>query len=800
MLKNYFKIAVRTLIKNKTYALINILGLSIGITCASLILFYVEDELTYDKFHSQHEQIYRVIDSDHTDPGKVEYYGQTSPGVSIAMASDIPGISEQTRIFQPGGHMDITWKGEKVQERGYIFGEPNFFDFFDFEFVAGSKQSALKEVNSVILSESAARRFFGNENPIGQTMKWSDMNDCKVTAVLKDIPQNSHVQFDVLFSYNSIMDEEGWPEYLKSWDRYGSYAYVMLHKSANVEEITAQFPGLVTKYDQESTSDIRQFELQNLADIYLNSPNIQYGISNVNGNIFYINLFIGIAVFIMVVVCINYVNLSTAKSTQRSKEIGLRKVSGASKTQLMTQFLIESIVLAVCSFLLSVFLIEILLPYFNEIAGKHFDLNRENILNISLIIFSITLILGTASGLYPALILSNLQPVASLKGEVKSNSMNVRSTLVIVQFSISIVMLVGALVIYQQMQYIENKELGFNQDNILVVDINSGNTRSNFKAMKSEFSQVPGVESVATSSRVPGEWKGIRRVDFKSHQASSDSINAFFMCWDTDMLATYQFDLAAGTNFSGNKVTDSTKVILNEAAVKALNLENPIGQSIYLSSRNSGPMQVIGVVKDFHFQSLHNDIAPLALGYWSNPVTVIDYFSFRLSTNNFSETLAGLTAVHDKFDNETAIEWHFLDNQLNNFYVNDKRVGELFGIGAIIMLAIAGFGLFGITSYMIDRRKKEIGVRKVLGSTGVQLVALLFKSYGKQVLIAFGAATPFAYYFAAEWSSLFTYKENISVVVFLIAGLVVMLFTFLTVSYRVINAARLNPVDVLKDE
>ncbi|MEO9967966.1 MAG: ABC transporter permease [Reichenbachiella sp.] len=800
MLKNYFKIAFRTLIKNKTYALINILGLSIGITCASLILFYVGDELTYDQFHSQHEQIYRIIESDHSNPDKVDQYGQTSPGVAIAMTNDIPGVAANTRVFQPGGHMDINWEGEKIQERNYIFGEANFFDFFDFEFVAGSKSDAMREVNSIVLSETAAKRFFGNQNPIGQTMKWIEMNDCKVTAVLKDLPQNSHLQFDVMFSYNSILDEGGWPEYLKSWERYGAYSYILLDKSSNVKEIKAQFPALISKYDKENTPEVRKFDLQNLDDIYLKSADIQYGISEANGNIFYINLFIGIALFIMIVVCINYINLSTAKSTQRAKEIGLRKVSGASKTQLMTQFLIESIVLAVFSFGLSVFLIEILLPYFNVVAGKQFALDSENIFHISLIIFSITLLLGTLSGLYPALVLSNLKPVASLKGEVKSNSMSVRSSLVIIQFAISMVMLVGSLVIYQQMQYIENKALGFNEENLLVVDINSGNVRRNFKAMKTEFSQVPGVASVAASSRVPGEWKNIRRVNFKSHQASTDSLESYYMCWDRDMIETYQFELLDGSNFSGNKISDSTKVILNEAAVKALNLENPLGQTIYLSSRNSGPVQVIGVVKDFHFQSLHSDIAPLALGYWANQVTAIDYFSFRLSTSNFNETLTGLTAVHDKFDSETAIEWHFLDSQLNNFYVNDQRIGELFGIGAIIMLTIAGFGLFGITSYMIDRRKKEIGVRKVLGSSGLQLVALLFKSYGKQVLIAFVVATPFAYYFASEWSSLFTYKENISVVVFLIAGLVVMLFTFLTVSYRVINAARLNPVDVLKDE
>ncbi|WP_420583386.1 ABC transporter permease [Reichenbachiella sp.] len=800
MLKNYFKIALRTLIKNKTYALINILGLSVGITCASLILFYVEDELTYDQFHSQHENIYRIVESDHSDPSDVQYYGQTSPGVSNAMLSDVPGIDDRTRVFQPGGHIDILWKGDKEQVRDYLIADHNFFDFFDFEFIAGNKESALKDKNSIILTESAAERFFGKENPIGQTMKWTELHDVKVTAVLKDLPDNSHLQFSVLLSFNTIQEEDGGDEYLSSWRSYGAHSYVLLNPSTHVQAVEDKFPELVTKYDKRNTPEERKFSLQKMEEIYLDSEDIQYGITEAKGNAFYIKLFVGIAVFIMIVVCINYVNLSTAKSTQRAKEIGLRKVSGASKKQLISQFLIESIVLAFFSFLFSVLLIEILLPYFNEVAGKTFDLNQENILNISLIIFCITLFLGTASGFYPALVLSKLQPVASLKGEVKTNSMNVRSSLVVVQFAISIVMLVGAIVIYQQMKFIENKALGFDQENMLVVDINSGNVRRNFEAMKSQLAQVPGVEKVATSSRVPGEWKNISRVDFKSHQASQDSVNSYFMCFDEQMLDTYQFELLEGSNFTGNKVTDSTKVILNEAAVKAMNLENPIGQTIYLSARNSGPMQIIGVVKDFHYQSLHNDIAPIALGYWANPVTAIDYFSLKLNTSNFSETLAGINAVHDKFDTSTSMEWHFLDNQINNFYVNDQRIGQLFGIGAVIMLIIAGFGLFGITSYMIDRRKKEIGVRKVLGSTGIQLVALLFKSYGKQVLIAFGVAAPFAYLFASEWSSLFTYKETISVVVFLVAGLVVMLFTFLTVSYRVINAARLNPVDVLKDE
>jgi putative ABC transport system permease protein len=799
MLRNYFKIAIRTFVKNKSYALINILGLSIGITCATLILFYVDNELSYDAFHSKKDQIYRVVEIDKSNPEKTEFYGQTSPPVSKAMANDIAGVADKTVVYRPGGHMDILWNGEKIQERSYGIAESNFFDIFDFEFVKGDMASALTEVNSIVLTETAAKHFFGKENPIGKLMNWQDMDEMKVTAVLKDLPENSHIQFKVLFSHNTALDKEGWSEYLKSWGRYGAYSYLLLDQNVNPTEVESKFPQLLDKYVKDHEG-VRAFKLQPLTSIYFNSKDIQYGISDVYGNIFYINLFIGIAIFILIVVSINYVNLSTAKATQRSKEIGIRKVSGATKFQLVTQFLVEAVVLSLLSFLLSVLLIEILLPYFNELTSKNFALNTDNIGRIAALIFSITVTLGVFAGAYPALVLSQFKPVESLKGNLKTSSMSMRSALVVVQFTISIVMLVGALVIYQQMDFIQNKSLGFDQDNLLIVDINNGNVRKNFKAMKSEIAQVPGVASVATSSRVPGEWKGIREVDFKSHQSSQDSIRSYFMCFDKDMIDTYSFDLLEGSNFKGNKVVDSTKVILNEAAVKALNLENPVGAYIYLSSRRSGPMQVIGVIKDFHYQSLHSEILPIALGYWSNPVTAIDYFSIKLSTSNFNETLAGINQVHDKFDNSTAMEYHFLDNQLNNFYVNDQRVGNLFGIGAIIMLVVAGFGLFGITSYMLEKRKKEIGVRKVLGSSILQLVLLFFKSYGTQVLVSFALAAPISYFFAIKWSSSFTYRQDISIVVFLIAGLVVLLFTFLTVGYRVIDAARLNPVDVLKDE
>ncbi len=796
MLKNYLTIALRTLTKNKVYALINIFGLSLGITFVTLIYFFVDHELGYDRFHSKGDRIYRVIERDHSDPEAIEYYGQTSPAFATTIANEVPGVEKQIRVFKPGGHIDITWDGKKIHERSYIMSEENFFEVFDHEFIYGDPKTALKERNTIVLTESTSRKFFGDENPVGQTMKWENFQSTKVSAVIGDVPENSHMQYNVIFALNT--EYEGWDEYLASWENYGAYTYFLLQEDIKAEQVEAFFPQIADKYFPEDKEE-RQFHLQALGDIYFHSADVQYGIQEEYGNLFYVNMFIGIAIFLLVVVSINYVNLSTAKSMHRAKEIGLRKVSGANKTQLMIQFLMEATLLSLMAFFVSLFLIETLLPYFNEVAQKNFNILGEDLLPGLATILGITLILGISSGVYPSIVLSRLKPVENLKGEFRANTFKIRSALLIVQFAIGIVMLVGAMVIYRQMDFIANKPLGFNQDNLLIVDINNRNARENFQTMKNLFAQVPGVTSVASSSRVPGEWKNIREIDLKKTQASMDSTTSYFMGFDEDMMETYGFELVDGENFGGNALVDSTKILINEAAAEALGLENPVGQKIYFS-RNRGGFQIIGVVKDFHFQSLHSEIRPLVMGPWKNGVQGMDYFSLRLETNDFDETLEEITAVHDQFDQSTPIEYHFLDRQINNFYQNEKRLGDLFGIGAIIMLAIGGFGLFGITSYMMDRRKKEIGVRKVLGSTVVQLILLLYKTYGKQILIAFIVAAPLGYIFANQWTEAFMYKQEISPFLFLYAGVIVALFTMLTVSYKVVQSARLNPVDVLKDE
>ncbi len=797
MLKNYLTIAFRTLTKNKSYALINIVGLSIGITFLALIFFFIEGELTFDSFHSKSDRIYRIVERDNSDPENEELYGQTSPGVALAMKEDIPGIEAQTRIFKPGGHIDITWDGKKTHERSYIIAEENFFEVFDFEFVKGDPGSALQNNNSIVVTESLAKRFFGDQDPMGQTMKWENFAPSKVTGVLKDLPENSHLQFNIMFSRNTEFTED-WGPYLISWKNYGAYSYLLLDENSDPKSVEAAFPALYEKYIPEKLGE-RSFFLQPLQDIYLDSDGIRYGIEDRHGNRFYINLFIGISIFLLLMVSINYVNLSTAKSLHRAKEIGLRKVSGATKPQLMIQFFMEAILLSLVSFVVAVFLIEVLLPHFNEIALKNFEINGDNFFSRIGMIFLVTTVLGLASGIYPSVVLARIKPVDNLKGLFRKNSFKIRSTLLIVQFGIGIIMLVGTMVIHRQMSFINEKNLGFDKEDMLVVDINNRNVRNNFELIKELMSKVPGVEAVASSSRVPGEWKWIADVDLKNGPGAQDSTNAFYMCFDEDMPETYDLEFVAGGNFSGNISVDSSKIILNESAVRAMQLEDPIGKTISLS-RDRGEFQVIGVMKDFHFQSLHSEILPLAIGSWVNPITAVDYFSVRLSTSDFDKTLAGLTEIHDQFDKTTPIEYHFLDQQIDLFYENDHRVGNLFGIGAILMLVIGGIGLFGITSYMLDRRKKEIGIRKVLGSSVVQLVLLLYRTYGKQVLIAFIFSAPLGYIFANQWTSEFTNREEVSPFLFLYSGVVVALFTMLIVSYKVVDTARLNPVEVLKDE
>ena len=796
MLRNYFKVAFRNLFRTKLYSSINIAGLTLGIACSTLLALYVLDESRFDKFHKNGDNIYRLILTDDSS-GEIRHYGVTQGMLGSELVETYPEVEKTTRLWQPTGQVTFNHRGERLSERGWFMADSEFLNFFDFELISGDRSTALLQPNSIVLTESMATKYFGDEDPMGKTIYENRKGDLIVTGLLKDIPSNSHLQFDMLISMDKV--EEGWEAYLNNWGRFGTYTYLRLSEDANENVLSSKILELLKGKMGEEGATVGLY-MQHLYDIHFHSASIEFGVDENKGDLKYVYFFIAIGVFILLIAAINYVNLATARAMQRAREIGVRKASGAQRNQLIAQFMSESTVIAVLSFILAIGLVDLMMPYFQSITQR--EGIETSFSNILIVQFALTTIIGLLSGIYPALYLSKLKPAAVLRGDsVGKTGERFRRVLVISQFSLSIFMIIATLVVYQQLNYITQLDLGFNKEHIVVVDINNGNVRNKFEEMKTEFSKHSNVINVAASSRVPGEWKNIREVYVEESGNSADSIISYYMAFDEDMISTFDFSLLIGANFSGNRSSDSTKIILNEAAVRALNLpEDPIGSVIKVDRTGDTEYTVIGVVKDFNFQSLHSEIAPLLIGFWNAPIQVIDYFSIKISDKNLAESIAHITEVHGMFDQSTPIEYHFLNEQIDSFYQNETRAGKIFSYGASLVIFIACLGLFGLASFMIQKRTKEIGIRKVLGASTKGLYFLISTSFLKQVLIAWVIAVPLSYFAMSAWLKLFTYSTGFDVKIVLVAGLAACLVALLTVSYRSISASLSDPAKTLKCE
>ena len=775
-----------------------------GITCSCLLLLFVSNELSYDTFHDKSDRIFRIVEKVPED-GNIRYVAQTAGPTGPALAEDISDVVSQTRVIQPFGHLDIKWQGERITERGWSFVDSTFFEVFSFEFLEGNPETALDKPNSIVITETTAKKYFGESSALGKTLEFERIAPVEITGVIKDMPSTSHLQLDLMASQNTGMNElPWWPRYIASKERYVvASTYLLLSSADKLSSVTSQIPDFITKHYGENPNN-RDFYLQCIEDIYLNSEKIEFDIAEKKGEIFIIYIFAAVAVFIIIIACINYINLATARSIERSKEIGVRKVVGAIRGQLIGQFLSESIIVSLISFFISIGLVDLLLPSFNEIIGSDLLIEAGSFWPIVLVLFTLSIVIGLASGSYPALYLSKLRPSETLKGEVKtSKGFLLRKILVITQFSLSIIMIVATLVVTRQMNYISDKKLGFDKDSMLVIDINSGDVRRRFEAMKTEFAKISEVENVAVSSRVPGEWKGITETYIKpAGNESIDSAQTYFMCFDEKMLATYDLELTKGKNFNGNVAQDSLYVMLNEKAASLINngSEDIVGSQIQFPGVEY-PLTVIGIIKDFHFQSLHEEIAPLVVGYWSNPIRAIDYFSLKLRAgSDLDKVIKAANKVHETFDSQTAMEYHFLDQQLQLFYEADQRAGEIFTLGAGLTVFIACLGLFGLASFMVRKKTKEVSIRKVLGASSMQLFVLLSKTFFIQIIVASIIAVPISWYMMSGWLDYFAYRIDLNVIIYLIAGIIALLVALLTTSYHSIKAARLNPAQTLKTE
>ncbi|WP_031530881.1 ABC transporter permease [Dyadobacter crusticola] len=819
MIKNYFTVAIRTLVRNRLYTILNVAGLTFGLTCFLLIGLYLFDELTFDQQHTKANRIYRVVEHMNVK-GEETTIAAASFKLAEVSKQSIPEVENTTRMSRIG-RANLTDPQNPVNFQETItIADQNFLEIFDFPLISGDKKTALKEPNSIVIDEELAMRLFGSTQVLGKQLQWSYLDTPhRITGVLKNQPKNSSFTFNSLISKNTNSDE------FKNiaatdWLSNGFSVYALLRNGAEPETTAAKMTSMVLANFKPEEGTRLHFSLQALKDMHLHSGNIVDGARNSNveampqGNLGYVRMFSFVSLFVLFIAGINYMNLSTARASNRAKEIGVRKSIGAVRQNLVYQFLLEAILITGLAFVLAVLLLNLLLPPFNNFVEKQLSFDLSTNYRVWLLAVGATVLIGLISGSYPALLLSGFKPVALLKGMKinQSGSLGLRKGLVVFQFTVSIVLIIGTIVLYRQVKFMNNTNLGFNKDLLVVIDINTGKARSAAEAIKAEMAAIPTVKSVSLTSRVPGEWKMYQRVKVNAQGNRTEPKMTYFFGADKDFLGTFDIKLAQGRNF--DNPSDSTSVLLNETAARLLNITSAAGQFVEIpaASSNGGDFEavnangtpfkakVVGIVKDFHFQSLKEKIAPLVLGYNQNPVHPIDYYTARIEPANIPATLEKLKAVLVRADGDEPFEYHFLDEQLARFYMEDSRRQTLMIWTALAAIFIACLGLFGLATYSAEQRVKEIGIRKVLGASSFSLATLLSKDFLKLVLISNVIAFPVAWWSVNQWLQEYAYHVNLDWWVFALAALLAIVIAVLTVSYQSVKASLVNPLENLKGD
>lgn len=816
MIINYLRIAIRHLAKNRIFTSVNLFGLTLGFLCFILLSLYVYDELSFDMFHKDADRLYRVIEHQTNEEGVVRDVMVTNARVGAESALQIADVETSTRLYSMGR---VT-VGNDPAGRAYevtITSDVNFFNIFNFPFVEGDA-SGLSKPDMILISERHAKKYLGEGPYVGKRL-WTTAYrkdvpvEMEVAGVFKDIPKNSHFDLDIVFAeqtWRTIFNRFG-EQLDNDWTSNGYVNYVKLREGASVKAVEEKMTALVKDHYPKDREFRSTFTLQAMKDIHTQSINLQ-GYSGQDKGIkpFYIYMFAVVAVLILAIACLNYMNLSTASAFRRVKEIGTRKALGAMKTQLITQFTGEAVILSVVSLVFALAILQIILPFVNQFAEKDMSLD---ILPLSWTIgLGLTILFaGILSATYPAFIISKVSAVEAFKKEIKigSRSLPMRKILVATQFAVSIMMIACTLVIYQQLNYLRTKDVGFEKSNLVVIDINSRALRRNFENVKSEFAKIPGVQSVSASTRVPGEWKTFPVATVKPGGESNTS-DMIFVGIDNDFLSTFQIELKEGRNFLPGE-SDSTKVILTEKGVKDLGLKNPIGSLIEIPTvRYGGSLEtprkpyraeVIGVAADFHFESFRHKMMPVVFGAPNTVIQSIDYYTARVNARDLSEIVEQLKKVNASIDQENPLEYTFLDDQVfAQFYRMDEKRGQIFLVFSSIIICIASLGLFALVSYSIESRMKEIGVRKVLGASVLNIVTLVSKEFIVLVTISGVIAVPAAWVLMSNWLKDFEYKIGVGGSVFILALAVALTIAFTTICFRAIRAARANPVNSLRSE
>ena len=807
MFKNYFKTAWRNLTKDKQFSLLNLIGLSTGLACALLIWLWVSNELSVDKFNSNDSRLYQVLKQNPDATGAIQIDVHTQGLLAPSMADQLPEIETATRVVKQRDLGILSFDDKRFKAKSE-FADKNFFKVFSYKLIAGNENNQLSNISGILLSDRTALKLFNSTDVIGKTIKWNFKDDdvdftnvYMITGVFKSPPSNASDQFDVLLPFDLYAQKNaGNTGDISNWGSNMASTYIVLKKGVDINAFNKKIKDYTRDKFKSLYSDKTQLDYllkwegtlfaQKYSDRYLYN-HYANGVVD-GGRIEYVKLFSIIAIFILLIACINFMNLSTAKATKRVKEVGIKKVVGASRRSLIFQYLSESILLAFASLVIAIVIAIVLLPAFRDITGKEIDFQFHT--NIILVALSITLITGLLAGSYPALYLSGFRPALVLKGTFPASSGEswIRKGLVVFQFSISVILIIAVVIIYQQMKLIQTTNLGYNKDNILTFS-NDGNLATHLSPFLADLKKIPGVVNASSQSGnfLGNASHGGGGINWEGKDPNL-GIEYYGNDVGDDFFETMGLRMSEGRPFN-KAFADSSSVIFNETAIRQMGLKNPIGKIVSLWGQKK---QIVGVVKDYHFNSLHDKITPAFLVYDPNAENTL----VKIKAGSERQTTAAIKSLYRKYNNGLDFTYSFLDDDYNKLYASEQRVAVLSKYFAGIAILISCLGLFGLAAFTAQKRQKEIGIRKVIGASVSNILAMLSKDFLMLVLIALCVALPVSWWAANKWLQSFAYRINISPLVFLIAGLSVILITLFTISFQSIKAAIANPVDSLRSE
>lgn len=805
LISNYAKIYFRRFKNETLHYGVNILGLGLGFAVLFFILLFVHDEQHIDAYHSKSDRIFRVIEKSVEDDGTHRYFDTPSP-LANALKADFPSIEATARMTYFGSQ--VVTKGEvSIADRDWAVATKSIFNILDFDIIDGNPMKPFQGEAGLVLTKDAAIRLFGTMDVVGEVVDESRFGKIEVLAVMNSMPKNSSYQFDEIYVADFKFSD--WSEWFqkrnKSWDSRFVQTWVLLKEGSSKEAVLASKDAFIEKYYKEEIRAEHDFDLQLFKESHLHSAGIENGgpsplLSIPHSNQQFVSMILLMGFLVIFIAALNYINLSSVYALKRTLEASMRKINGASNKQLIFQLFFETLLTILIAYSISLLLIVLFFPYFLEIANKEIELSllfSEAFLWYHTISIVLIWILSAA---IPAIYYSKLKrPLLVLKNAFSGKGDLLRKFLVGIQYALSLFLIIGSITIYRQLNFVQNKDLGFNRENLIVLDINSGTARRNFKNILAGIKNNPNVLNASTSSRVPGEWKNLPTANLSDNLTDGPTAVSHYAV-DKNWLDTYKINLAEGRNFSGTDQTDSLHIIINQKTVDVLNLKNPLGTSLWVNgSRDSVRMKVIGVIEDFHFESLYEPIGPVVLTHWNNHIRSIDYFTIRYKQRP-NEVLTHIENVNAKFDPNTPAEFNFLDEKWKRYYKAEQSRSTIILIASAVSVMISAFGLFGLINFTAERKTKEIGIRKVVGASVQNIVTLILKDYVIILMLSLTVALPVSIWILGEWLSDFAYRIDLSADIFLFAFVLVLLLSFSTVLIKIFKIATSNPVNALKCE